>query len=109
MFAGRSLERVSAASIGAASRCVVLALLGVALLAGCGDDDSSGAARTPTAPPAPTVTATPLATPELVKLATLFVNRSREPEASTPSAHSLVSVTLLTRESLTESSCHHLA
>src|SRR5260221_5848667 len=59
--AGESLGGGSPAQIGAASRrmLLVLALVGASVLAGCGDDDSSGTSRTPTASPPPTATAPP--------------------------------------------------
>ena len=38
---------------------LVLVLVGASVLAGCGDDDSSGTSRTPTASPPPTATAPP--------------------------------------------------
>jgi hypothetical protein len=59
--AGKSLAGVSPAHIGAASRrmLLVLVLVGASVLAGCGDDDSSGTLRTPTASPPATATAPP--------------------------------------------------
>src|SRR5262245_18501269 len=59
--AGQSLAGVSPAQIGAARlrMVVVLVLVGASVLAGCGDDDSSGTPHTPTESPPPTATAPP--------------------------------------------------
>ena len=66
--AGKSLAGVSAAQISAASRRMLLVLVwvGVSVLAGCGDDDSSGTSRTPTASPPPTATAPPANLPPVL-------------------------------------------
>src|SRR5262245_16340617 len=68
MIAGRLLGGVSPAKIDVAAwrALLVLVLLGAGVLPGCGDDDSSGAARTPTASAPPTATQPPANQPPVL-------------------------------------------